>query len=46
VVSGGFHTLLDPGCDPGPVHIHGLTREKLFGAPRFEDIYPTLDALP
>ncbi|WP_435277843.1 TerD family protein [Rhodococcus yananensis] len=33
-----FSTLVDPGCDPGPVHIHGLTRDRLAGAPRFEDI--------
>ncbi|UGT61422.1 exonuclease domain-containing protein [Nocardia asteroides] len=30
-----FHTLVDPGGDPGPVHIHGLTREILRGAPEF-----------
>ncbi|CAM2814827.1 TerD family protein [Prescottella defluvii] len=33
-----FSTLLDPGCDPGPVEIHGLTRERLAGAPRFDDV--------
>ncbi|UYP20175.1 TerD family protein [Rhodococcus sp. Z13] len=33
-----FSTLVDPGCDPGPVHIHRLTRERLAGSPRFEDI--------
>ncbi|MCD2116699.1 MULTISPECIES: exonuclease domain-containing protein [Rhodococcus] len=33
-----FSTLVDPGCDPGPVHIHNLTRERLTGSPRFEDI--------
>lgn len=35
---GEFSTLLDPGCDPGPVHIHGLTRERLRGAPVFEEV--------
>ncbi len=40
-----FHTLLDPGCDPGPVHIHGLTAEVLRGAPRFEQVHPRLTAL-
>ncbi|WP_067825461.1 TerD family protein [Nocardia inohanensis] len=30
-----FYSLVDPGCDPGPVHVHGLTREKLRGAPDF-----------
>ena len=35
-------TLVNPGCDPGPVHIHKLTRERLDGAPKFEDIAPQL----
>lgn len=39
-----FHTLLDPGCDPGPVHIHGLTREKLRGAPCFDNVHQQLTA--
>jgi DNA polymerase III subunit epsilon len=29
-------TLLDPGCDPGPVHIHGLTRKRLAGSPQYD----------
>ena len=33
-----FSTLLGPGCDPGPVHIHGLTADRLKGAPRFENV--------
>ncbi|MEU5841717.1 TerD family protein [Rhodococcus sp. NPDC047139] len=33
-----FSSLVDPGCDPGPVHVHNLTPERLAGAPRFEDI--------
>ncbi|WP_282779869.1 exonuclease domain-containing protein [Nocardia sp. CC201C] len=33
-----FHTLIDPGCDPGPVHIHGLTRARLHGSPRFDQV--------
>ncbi|PBC38108.1 3'-5' exonuclease [Rhodococcus sp. ACPA4] len=33
-----FSTLLNPGCDPGPVHVHNLTPDRLAGAPRFEDI--------
>ncbi|MEV6073140.1 exonuclease domain-containing protein [Nocardia sp. NPDC052001] len=40
-----FHTLVNPGCDPGPVEIHGLTREKLHGAPTFEAIRPRLAEL-
>ncbi|REE94760.1 DEDDh family exonuclease [Thermomonospora umbrina] len=33
-----FSTLLDPGCDPGPVHIHGLTAERLRGSPTFDKV--------
>ncbi|WP_329519953.1 TerD family protein [Spirillospora sp. NBC_01491] len=33
-----YTTLLDPGCDPGPVHVHGLTAERLRGAPQFEQV--------
>ncbi|MFJ6120299.1 DEDDh family exonuclease [Streptomyces sp. NPDC092129] len=33
-----FSTLFDPGCDPGPVHIHGLTAQRLRGAPTFEQV--------
>ncbi|MFK4689961.1 TerD family protein [Streptomyces pristinaespiralis] len=36
--TGEFSTLLDPGCDPGPVHVHGLTAERLRGAPAFEEV--------
>lgn len=38
-------TLVDPGCDPGPVHIHGLTRQRLAGSPRYADILPQLHDL-
>ncbi|HEX2312796.1 MAG TPA: DEDDh family exonuclease [Thermomonospora sp.] len=40
-----FATLLDPDCDPGPVHIHGLTRERLRGAPTFDRIAGRVAAL-
>ncbi|MEV5400105.1 TerD family protein [Streptomyces cellulosae] len=43
--TGEFSTLLDPGCDPGPVHVHGLTRAHLAGAPTFEEIAPQVGAL-
>ncbi|MGO4200613.1 TerD family protein [Rhodococcus sp. TAF43] len=33
-----FSTLLNPGCDPGPVEIHGLTADRLAGAPRFDEV--------
>ncbi|MEV0766594.1 TerD family protein [Nocardia sp. NPDC050435] len=44
-VASEFHTLLDPGCDPGPVHIHGLTAEILRGSPRFEHVHEALSGL-
>ncbi len=39
-------TLLNPAVeDPGPTHIHGLTRQALRGAPQFADIIADLAAL-
>ncbi|MEU0026799.1 TerD family protein [Streptomyces sp. NPDC006335] len=43
--TGEFSTLLNPGCDPGPVHIHGLTSARLAGAPTFETIAPQVREL-
>ncbi|MEV5846495.1 TerD family protein [Streptomyces sp. NPDC051985] len=43
--TGEFSTLLNPGCDPGPVHIHGLTTARLAGAPTFDEIAPQVGAL-
>ena len=40
--TGAFCTLVDPGCDPGPTHIHGITAEMLAGAPTFAAIHPYL----
>ena len=31
-------TLLNPGVDPGPTHVHGLTTEMLAGKPCFADV--------
>ncbi len=31
-------TLLNPGVDPGPTHVHGLTPEMLEGKPCFADV--------
>ncbi|WP_077798566.1 DEDDh family exonuclease [Streptomyces sp. JHA26] len=39
-----WYTLVDPERDPGPVWIHGLTREALEGAPLFRDIAPEFAA--
>jgi len=38
-------TLLDPGVDPGPTHVHGLTAEMLAGQPHFGDVVADLAAL-
>ncbi|NEA51802.1 TerD family protein [Streptomyces sp. SID10815] len=45
VQTGEYSTLLNPGCDPGPVHIHGLTAERLDGAPAFEQVAGRIGAL-
>lgn len=37
-VTDEFTTLLNPGVDPGPVHVHGLTPALLAGQPRFADV--------
>jgi DNA polymerase-3 subunit epsilon len=34
-VEATMSTLLDPGVDPGPTHVHGLTADMLVGQPRF-----------
>lgn len=31
-------SLLNPGVDPGPTHVHGLTLEMLAGQPQFADV--------
>ena len=31
-------SLLNPGVDPGPTHVHGLTADMLAGQPQFADI--------
>ncbi|MEU9523663.1 TerD family protein [Streptomyces sp. NPDC048224] len=43
--TGEYSTLLNPGCDPGPVHVHGLTAERLRGAPPFEQVAGRIGAL-
>ncbi|GAB7190844.1 hypothetical protein NUM3379_15510 [Kineococcus sp. NUM-3379] len=40
-----WSTLVDPRCDPGPVDIHGITAERLRGAPVFADVAPRLAEL-
>ncbi|MBK3627025.1 DNA polymerase III, partial [Streptomyces sp. MBT49] len=43
--TGEFSTLLNPGCDPGPVEVHGLTRERLQGAPTFAHVAGRIAAM-
>lgn len=40
-----LHTLLNPGVDPGPTNIHGLTPAKLAGQPQYPTIAPALAEL-
>ncbi|MDT5284000.1 MAG: polymerase subunit epsilon [Mycobacterium sp.] len=37
-VEQSLYTLLNPGVDPGPTHVHGLTTEMLEGQPCFGDV--------
>jgi len=37
-----FCTLIDPGRDPGPTQIHGISAEMLVGAPSFAEVHPYL----
>jgi DNA polymerase-3 subunit epsilon len=41
-VEGTFSSLLNPGVDPGPTHVHGLTTEILEGQPTFAEIVDQL----
>ncbi|MGP3736180.1 TerD family protein [Streptomyces sp. GDS52] len=43
--TGEFSTLLNPGCDPGPVNVHGLTTERLHGAPTFDLVAGQIGAM-
>lgn len=40
-----FSTLLNPGCEPGPVEVHGLTAERLRGAPTFDQVAGRIGAM-
>jgi len=40
-----FCTLVDPGRDTGPTHIHGITASMVSGAPTFSGIRPYLAGL-
>jgi DNA polymerase III epsilon subunit-like protein len=42
---GCFRTLVDPGRDPGPTHVHGISGSMVAGAPTFASIRPALAGL-
>ena len=44
-VEQSLYTLLNPGVDPGPTHVHGLTAEMLEGQPCFGDVVADLAEL-
>src|SRR5690242_1093053 len=45
-VEQSLYSLLNPGVDPGPTHVHGLTAEMLEGQPVFADVVePLIDLL-
>ena len=44
-VESSFSSLLNPGVDPGPTHVHGLTTEMLEGQPTFADVIDQLSAV-
>ncbi len=37
-VEGAWDSLVDPGRDPGPTHVHGISAEMLHDAPTFADV--------
>ncbi|MER5375554.1 TerD family protein [Streptomyces sp. NPDC002553] len=43
--TGEFSTLLNPGCDPGPIEVHGLTAERLRDAPTFAQVAGQIGAM-
>lgn len=44
-VQQSFASLLNPGVDPGPTHVHGLTTAMLDGQPQFSDVVGEVTAL-
>ncbi|GIJ44302.1 hypothetical protein Val02_11880 [Virgisporangium aliadipatigenens] len=40
-----WSTLVNPGCEPGPVHIHGLTAQHLAEAPPYVSVADDLGRL-
>lgn len=44
-VERSWSSLVDPQRDPGPTHVHGITAERLVGAPTFDEIAPQVAGL-
>lgn len=44
-VAQSVSSLVNPGIDPGPTHIHGLTAEMLDGQPQFVDVVADISEL-
>src|SRR5699024_3268512 len=40
-----FHAVLNPGTDPGPFHLHGVTDEEFRSERRFSQILKAVDRL-
>ena len=45
IVEDSMYSLLNPGVDPGPTDIHGLTTAMLEGQPRYADVVADLGAM-
>lgn len=45
VVEQSWSSLVDPLRDPGAVDVHGITADRLVGAPTFAQVAPTVAAL-
>jgi DNA polymerase III epsilon subunit family exonuclease len=41
-ISERWSTLVDPGRDPGPSHVHGIAAHDLHGAPTMEELAPAI----
>lgn len=40
-----FSTLVNPGCDVGPTHVHGITNQMVANAPTFDQVAPYVYAM-
>ncbi len=43
--TGLFSTLVNPGCDPGPVEVYSLTPDLMQGAPSFDQVAGRIGAM-